>query len=75
MKSVYAGMDIGAVSVKVVVCDDDGVVLYRTYERHASEVYRVSSRIRDAVFREFKDCVISFVLTGMHGKDLSLIHI
>lgn len=71
MKSVYAGMDIGAVSVKVVVCDDDGVVLYRTYERHASEVYKVSSRIRDAVFREFKDCVISFVLTGMHGKDLS----
>lgn len=71
MKSVYIGMDVGAVAVKVVACDDKGKVLCRRYVRHACDAFGVAERLRAEVSSEFSGHSSSIVLTGMHGKDIA----
>lgn len=71
-RRLYLGLDIGSVSVNLVVVDPDGRVLREEYRRHLGEPYRTAYRLLTDLAREFP--LDSFRLagcTGMGGKVLS----
>ena len=45
------GLDIGSTTMKCVVLDGDGTVVYRAYERHYSEITKKASDMLGAIDR------------------------
>ena len=66
------GMDIGSVSVNLVVMNPRGEVLREVYVRHLGETYRTALNLLESLREEFP--LHSFRLaafTGLGGKSLA----
>ena len=69
MAKQYLGLDVGSVSVAVVLIDEDGAILQSDYERHAGESEAVLTRLLGAYPL---DGVCSYALTGPGAGRLGL---
>jgi predicted CoA-substrate-specific enzyme activase len=68
------GIDIGSTTVKVVVLDGRGKLVFRSYARHFSEVRKTVGRGLDALVAEgalSPDDSVSVVLTGSGGVGMA----
>ena len=62
------GLDIGSTTMKCVVLDSDGTVVYRAYERHYSEITKKASDMLGAIDREvLRGAPASLVISGSAG--------
>ena len=48
-----AGLDVGSVSIKLVVMNEQGEVLREEYRRHLGEPYRVALTLLEEAAREY----------------------
>ncbi|MCB0005730.1 MAG: hypothetical protein KDE04_04730 [Anaerolineales bacterium] len=68
MTKLYYGIDIGSITVKVVVLDEDGQLLAHRYERSQGQPRRLLSRLLQEMGRRYPEAQIAAVgLSGSGG--------
>ncbi|MDR2881988.1 MAG: 2-hydroxyglutaryl-CoA dehydratase, partial [Azoarcus sp.] len=68
------GIDIGSTTVKVVVLDGRGELVFRSYYRHFSEVRKTAARCLEELERDgvlSSETCVSVVLTGSGGVGIA----
>jgi len=70
---LYAGIDVGSVSVNCAVVDAEREVVYEApYQRHLGRVEASIISLVEGLYRQFgEEAVHSIAFTGSHGKALS----
>ena len=71
MSTVYAGLDAGSTTVKLVILDENGKILYSKYERHLSQVRERSLDMLIDAQKQFPDDSFTLSVTGSAGLGLS----
>ncbi len=67
------GLDVGSTTVKVVVLDEDGALLFSRYERHNSEVHTTVSALLTEVNETFPG--VSWRMSAAGSGNLYLLHL
>lgn len=65
--SLRIGIDIGSTTVKVVVLDEDGKLLFRSYERHFSQVREKTCEILRRIRDRLAGRDVKLLITGSAG--------
>jgi predicted CoA-substrate-specific enzyme activase len=66
------GLDVGSTTIKAVVLDDQGQIVYRTYTRHKSQVKEKTREILTEVSARFGDeKKLAVAITGSAGLGVS----
>ena len=65
------GLDIGSTTVKCVVLDADGQMLYCAYKRHCSQIQAVCCEMLQEVAAAFPDEEMSVAISGSAGMGLA----
>lgn len=65
--SLKIGIDIGSTTVKVVVLDEENQVLFRSYERHFSQVREKTCEILKRISDQLAGKDVHLVITGSAG--------
>ncbi|NJB69157.1 putative CoA-substrate-specific enzyme activase [Desulfobaculum xiamenense] len=68
-RACAGGLDVGSVSVKLVVCDGDGVALLQRYERHRGQPGRVALVILREAAQRFPG--LPLLATGTAGRRIA----
>ena len=70
-KRLYFGLDVGSMTVKLVVLDINNNLIYGKYKRHFSDIKNTIVNLMEEAYLEFKDCNISIMITGSGGLAVS----
>ena len=71
MRTYRAGIDVGSTTVKLVVLDETGDIIFGDYRRHQAHTQEtLAALIREAVER-LGDCMLDFRITGSGGINLA----
>lgn len=65
------GIDIGSTTVKTVLTDDEGNILFKKYERHMSNVFSKVRELLNDIFVEFGNISAETIITGSGGLSIS----
>ena len=65
------GIDIGSTTVKLVLLNDEGMVVYSKYERHMSNVFEKVEELIEEMYERYGDMSIQTVITGSGGLSLA----
>ena len=65
------GIDVGSTTVKAVLLNSKGEVLYASYERHFSKVRETSESEVKKIRERFGNLEVKFAFTGSAGLGLS----
>lgn len=66
------GIDIGSTTAKAVLIDENGNILYQTYERHFSKVVEKCGELLAAVYNILgQECDITVAVSGSAGLGIS----
>ncbi|MDD4714927.1 MAG: acyl-CoA dehydratase activase, partial [Oscillospiraceae bacterium] len=65
--SLRIGIDIGSTTVKVIVLEEDGTLLFRSYERHFSKVREKTCEILRSIHSLLSGQAVHMVITGSSG--------
>ncbi len=65
------GIDIGSKTIKIVVQDDDGELLYSSYDRHLSNVRETLSYVVRNAMRRYPSELFAVGVTGSAGMQLA----
>ena len=65
------GIDIGSTTVKLVLLDDEGGVIYSKYDRHMSNVFEKVEELVEEMYAQYGDIKIQTVITGSGGLSLA----
>ncbi len=65
------GIDIGSTTVKLVLLDDEGNMLYSRYERHMSNVFEKVKELAEDMYRQYGAVSVRPVITGSGGLSLA----
>ena len=68
---VHIGVDVGSTTVKIVVIDSNGELLYNSYRRHYSDIKETVLDIIHKAYEEFKEHQITIMATGSGGLSVS----
>ena len=68
---VYAGIDVGSTTVKMMVIDQEKNELYSCYERHFSDVKKATKKMIRAALEEIGDQEVALTITGSGGIGLA----
>ena len=72
MKNIlHVGLDIGSTTVKIVVLDDSGNVVFSNYTRHFSDTKKTLFDILNKLLKDFSDYDFTIALTGSGAIDIS----
>lgn len=65
------GIDVGSTTAKAVLIDENGKIIYSTYERHYSKVLEKCLELIENVFNIVGENNIAFALSGSAGLGIS----
>ncbi|MDD2370659.1 MAG: acyl-CoA dehydratase activase-related protein [Firmicutes bacterium] len=71
METLRLGMDVGSTTVKVVVVDKDDNCLFKSYERHYSEIIKTGIDMLKSVMVMFPDYTFKMMFSGSGGMGLA----
>lgn len=71
METRYLGMDVGSTTVKVVVLDKEDRTLYKSYERHYSEILKTGVGMLREVAALYPEDEFKIMLSGSGGMGIS----
>ena len=72
MHKYYLGIDIGSTTAKAVLTDRDGHILYRNYQRHNAEVFKILlGMLREIEAEVDSQDEISVLFTGTAGMGVA----
>ncbi len=64
-------MDVGSTTVKLVIVDESGIVLFSDYRRHNADMGTAIVRAFLAAFRRIGDCMLDIAITGSVGMGIA----
>ena len=71
MRTYRAGIDVGSTTVKLVVLDEKGDIIFGDYRRHQAHTQEtLAALVREAMER-LGDCTLDFRITGSGGINLA----
>ena len=65
------GIDVGSTTVKLVLLDEGGNIVYDRYERHMSNVFKTVIDLLRDMYKEVGDIGLRTVITGSGGLSLA----
>ena len=65
------GIDIGSTTIKCVVIDEEGTILYKDYMRHKSSITQSFTRLVQGIQAEFNGASMVMNVTGSAGMLLA----
>ncbi|QAT50378.1 2-hydroxyglutaryl-CoA dehydratase [Caproiciproducens sp. NJN-50] len=66
------GLDVGSTTIKCIVMDESGKILYRSYQRHYSKITEKMTELLEKVRREFNlDETAMLTVSGSAGMGIS----
>lgn len=65
------GIDVGSTTVKLILLNNEGEIIYEKYQRHMSNVYETVVELLKTMYAELGDIAIKVVITGSGGLSLS----
>ena len=66
------GLDVGSTTIKTIVLDDSGKIVYSAYERHYSQITAKTAEALIKVQKEFpEDTRFSLVISGSAGMGMA----
>lgn len=65
------GLDIGSTTVKIVVLDEKDEVLYKSYQRHYSDIRKTITEVLENVCDKFKGRQAKGAITGSGGMSVA----
>ena len=65
------GLDVGSTTVKVVVINSEGEILYNKYQRHYSDIRKTIYDVLNEALAEFSEREATFTVTGSGGMLVS----
>ncbi|OPX86701.1 MAG: Activator of (R)-2-hydroxyglutaryl-CoA dehydratase [Pelotomaculum sp. PtaB.Bin104] len=65
------GLDVGSTTVKLVVMDDQGTIIYKNYRRHYAETKKHTSDLLNGALEQVNNRPITVMVTGSAGLALS----
>ncbi len=65
------GIDIGSTTIKVVVADNNGNVLFKDYRRHYADIEKVISSVLTTLIKETGNLPVHFAITGSAGMGVA----
>ncbi|WP_105614420.1 2-hydroxyacyl-CoA dehydratase [Vallitalea okinawensis] len=68
---IHVGLDVGSTTVKLVVLDHYGELLYSKYKRHYSDIKLTVQSVLNKAFKHFEDYAITIKVTGSGGLGVS----
>lgn len=70
-KTLNMGLDVGSTTVKIVITDNSGRIIYSKYTRHFSDIKKTIVDIINEAYEKFKDEDITVTVTGSGGISVS----
>lgn len=68
MNNLYhVGLDVGSTTVKIVVLDDNGKMVYGKYQRHYSDIRKTIIDLLNDACTSFRDNNMTIMITGSGG--------
>ena len=71
MKTYQAGIDVGSTTVKLVVLDENGQMIFGQYQRHLSHTQRALSDLLKQAHKVLGECALSLRATGSGAINLA----
>jgi predicted CoA-substrate-specific enzyme activase len=71
MKIFRVGLDAGSTTVKIVVVNEKGNIVYTDYKRHHADIIGTTLCLLNQIIDFLGDCPISFTVTGSAGIGLA----
>ena len=71
MKTYQAGIDVGSTTVKLVVLDENGNMIFGQYQRHLSHTQRALSDLLKQAHKVLGECALSLRATGSGAINLA----
>ncbi len=68
---LHVGLDVGSTTVKIVVINREGKLLYSKYRRHYSDIRTTVAKIINKAYVHFMDTEITIMVTGSGGMAVS----
>jgi predicted CoA-substrate-specific enzyme activase len=68
---IALGLDIGSTTVKAVVLEPSGPVLWKRYERHRTRQLQKVEEFLESIERHFADPILHLFTTGSGGRQVS----
>ncbi|MCL2436424.1 MAG: acyl-CoA dehydratase activase-related protein, partial [Clostridiales bacterium] len=65
------GIDVGSTTVKLVLLDQNGEILFSKYERHMSNVFHKVAELIEELHEQYKETAVRATITGSGGLSLS----
>lgn len=68
---LFLGIDLGSITVKVVLTSEDGHILFKKYQRHGAASRQTLASILEELYSQFPDAVIHGAVTGSGALNLA----
>lgn len=65
------GIDIGSTTIKAVLLDENNNMIYKTYNRHLSNIWKKSLDVIKKINKEYPNITVTTAITGSSGLALS----
>ena len=69
MKTYQAGIDVGSTTVKLVVLDENGQMIFGQYQRHLSHTQRALSDLLKQARAALGECALELRATGSRSEE------
>ena len=70
MKTYHVGIDIGSTTVKLVLLDEEGKIVYGEYRRHCAHTQETLKELLSEARAQVGDCVLKAKITGSGSINL-----
>ncbi len=68
---LFLGIDLGSITVKVVLTSEDGHILFKKYQRHGAASRQTLASILEELYAQYPDAVIHGAVTGSGALNLA----
>lgn len=65
------GLDVGSTTVKLVIMDDNGAIIYQNYQRHYAETIKHTKELLINAFKQIGNRPLTVMITGSAGLAIS----
>lgn len=70
MNTYFAGIDVGSTTVKLVITDNDGKILFGEYRRHCAHTRQTLCQLLKEAREVLSDCLLKIKITGSGSINL-----
>ncbi|NLC07364.1 MAG: 2-hydroxyglutaryl-CoA dehydratase, partial [Syntrophomonadaceae bacterium] len=65
------GLDVGSTTVKLVIMDDNGAIIYQNYQRHYAETIKHTKELLINAYKQIGNRPLTVMITGSAGLAIS----